>query len=436
MPRVDWLAVPRDFPENGPFFADPAARLIRGGASQRKQDVVIRAILHAIGETNRQFVEIGFNENAQCVGSGSNTCQLWREGWKGLLLDGAHSNASINLHATYLDSGNVAAVLHNHSVPTRVDVLSIDVDSTDIWLLEALLVAGFRPRVIVVEYNSNFPWHAALAFPDAHQFAVRRRADRIQRQRHGAYTGNCYGGSSARALDLLGRAHGYKSVALVSPLDLVMVPAELARRASMGLYSCRDRVGTVGRFAWDQWRNRMFLNESVPLNSYKGRAMHPEEAREIIDWPAWQERRRAGESPERAAAIARRQAHAQLLTLARQGHPCFLALCPGKATCTHQDQARTLKYPEALRPPHQWQHLDAWRRRVEPRRYPWVAYMAQSALNRSWTWADHLRAQSTCAALINQSSFASQWSTRYVHEQCRYLHGSSPLSSQLPFVND
>ena len=39
MPRVDWLAVPRDFPENGPFFADPAARLIRGGASQRKQDV-------------------------------------------------------------------------------------------------------------------------------------------------------------------------------------------------------------------------------------------------------------------------------------------------------------------------------------------------------------------------------------------------------------
>ena len=54
--RFDWLSVPRDFPEHGPFFTDPTARLIRGGASQRKQDVVIRAILHGIGEANRQFV--------------------------------------------------------------------------------------------------------------------------------------------------------------------------------------------------------------------------------------------------------------------------------------------------------------------------------------------------------------------------------------------
>ena len=201
----------------------------------------------------------------------------------------------------------------------------------------------------------------------------------------------------------------------------------------MGLYSCRDRVGTVGRFALDQWRNQMFLNESVPLNSYKGRAMHPDEAREMIDWHVWRERRVAGDSVERAAAVARRHAHAQLVTLAHQGHACFLALCPRKGACVRQDHARTLKYPEALRPRSQWQHLDVWRRKVEPHRYPWVAYMAQSALNRSWTWADHLRAQSDCAAVSKpSSSTALQRSTHHVHEKCRYLHGSSPLSAQLP----
>ena len=132
LPALSWLEVPRDFPEKGPFFADRASHRIRGGRSQGKQDVIARAIFRAIGAQNRRFVEIGFNENEQCVGSGSNTCQLWLDGWTGLLLDAAHSNASIGLHSETLDSRNVASVLRKHSVPTQVDFLSIDVDSVDI----------------------------------------------------------------------------------------------------------------------------------------------------------------------------------------------------------------------------------------------------------------------------------------------------------------
>ena len=68
-------------------------------SSQSWQACVLRTIFKAIGTRNRQFVEVGFNSPSQCAGSGSNTCALWRdEGWQGLLLDGANSNLSINLH--------------------------------------------------------------------------------------------------------------------------------------------------------------------------------------------------------------------------------------------------------------------------------------------------------------------------------------------------
>ena len=116
MAPTSWLDVPRDFPERGPFYADTATHPLGGHKSQGGQDVVVRAIFRAIGETNRQFVELGFNEPAQCVGSGSNTCRLWLDGWSGVLLDATFSNASIGLHQVMLSSDNVARVLSERGV--------------------------------------------------------------------------------------------------------------------------------------------------------------------------------------------------------------------------------------------------------------------------------------------------------------------------------
>ena len=49
--------------------------------------------------TNRFFVESGYDSDTLEGGGGSNTLQLRRAGWHGLLLDLQHQNASINLHA-------------------------------------------------------------------------------------------------------------------------------------------------------------------------------------------------------------------------------------------------------------------------------------------------------------------------------------------------
>ena len=40
--------------------------------------------------------------------------------------------------------------------PRDVDYVSIDVDSIDVWLLRALLLGDYRPRILSVEFNPNF----------------------------------------------------------------------------------------------------------------------------------------------------------------------------------------------------------------------------------------------------------------------------------------
>ena len=39
---------------------------------------------------------------------------------------------------------------------TSFDLLSVDTDSYEFFMLEAILEAGYVPRVIIVEYNANF----------------------------------------------------------------------------------------------------------------------------------------------------------------------------------------------------------------------------------------------------------------------------------------
>ena len=134
--------------------------------SQGGQDGVLQAIFDAIGVTNRFYVEFGFNCDTIDGGSGPNIAQLHARGWRGLLLDGAFSNPSINLHKRFLTSDNVCAVFNSFSVPYEPDYVSIDVDSTDLWLMRSVM-AGYRPRVVTCEFNSSFGLEHAITHENA-----------------------------------------------------------------------------------------------------------------------------------------------------------------------------------------------------------------------------------------------------------------------------
>ena len=148
--------------------------------SQNEEDGLILAILDSVGVARRTFVEIGSG------GSGGNSAVLAHElGWAGLMVEASkhgaatarerfrHNPRVVVLHksATF---ENINSLIKQAGFGGEVDLLSIDVDSTDYWLFDALDIDRIvRPRLIVTEYNAHFGPTRAVTLPnDKRPFAA------------------------------------------------------------------------------------------------------------------------------------------------------------------------------------------------------------------------------------------------------------------------
>jgi len=122
--------------------------------SQNGEDGLLLGLLDILGMENssRTYVEFGVESGVQC-----NT-RILREalGFSGLSMDGGHQNERINLQQEFITESNIIALFEKYSVPGNVDVLSVDVDMFDFWILSRILQNGkYRPRIIIVETNPS-----------------------------------------------------------------------------------------------------------------------------------------------------------------------------------------------------------------------------------------------------------------------------------------
>jgi hypothetical protein len=134
--------------------------------SQNGEDGVLQEIFQRIAASTRFFVEIGSSVN-------ESNCLLLADafGWRGFILeadDGEYrglstkyaNSASVRVVQALVQPENVDRLLANGGVPAEFDLLSIDVDGNDYWIWHDL--EDFRPRVVVIEYNSSLPSHRNL----------------------------------------------------------------------------------------------------------------------------------------------------------------------------------------------------------------------------------------------------------------------------------
>jgi hypothetical protein len=161
-------------------------------ASQNGEDGVLLALFDRLGTTDRFFVEVGDDAEDDYNGAFLAEC-----GWRGLRLgrSGVSKNPRVAAHQERVTAENVNELLRRHGVPAEFDLLSIDLDGNDYWVWKAL--DGYRPRVVVVEYNASVP-------PD------QRRA--IPYQPDFVWDGSDHYGASLLALRELGRRKGYELV--------------------------------------------------------------------------------------------------------------------------------------------------------------------------------------------------------------------------------
>lgn len=126
------------------------------GFSQSDEDGITLEIIKRMGLQNGFFVEFG-------VGTGveNNTIILLALGWNGAWFGGENiafdisNSVKLKYEKVWITKDNILK-LYN-SLAMDADVISIDLDGNDIYLVEELLLNGVNPKLFIVEYNAKFP---------------------------------------------------------------------------------------------------------------------------------------------------------------------------------------------------------------------------------------------------------------------------------------
>jgi len=132
--------------------------------SQSDEDGIISEIFRRIGTTNRVFVEFGAE-----TGLENNTHLLLEQGWSGLWIEGCPDYAGavraqyrdeltrgrLKFIEQYVNRNNINGLIQSAGISGDIDFLSVDIDSNDYHVFEAINV--IRPRLVCLEHNHCFP---------------------------------------------------------------------------------------------------------------------------------------------------------------------------------------------------------------------------------------------------------------------------------------
>ena len=147
--------------------------------SASDEDGILLYLFSIFGTATRTFVDIG----AAGI-EGSNTANLVvNHGWHGLHIDGSRSALAFAeqfyrsrtrsrpfppaTHTGFVDSENVNQLLEDYGYRGEIDLLSIDIDSTDYWVWQAINVVS--PRVVIMEFQAALG-EQSLTIPNTKTF--------------------------------------------------------------------------------------------------------------------------------------------------------------------------------------------------------------------------------------------------------------------------
>jgi hypothetical protein len=159
---------------------NPVARCGGKVFSQNDEDGITLEILRRIGKRDGVFAEFGVGN-----GTENNTLALAAAGWSGfwvgwepLAFDcnpGKVAEPNFTYRKEWIKRSNIQELYSKglQSIGREVcDLISLDLDGNDFYLVEELIGSGVRPAVFIVEYNAKFrpPIKFKIAYDEQHQW--------------------------------------------------------------------------------------------------------------------------------------------------------------------------------------------------------------------------------------------------------------------------
>jgi len=189
--------------------------------SQFGEESIFDYIFSKIG-TDKILVDLG----AGGLGSKmSNTQYLIDRGWKGLRVDG-EQDPNRDIKQEFITAENINDILNKYNTPKSIDLLSIDLDGNDYWILKAILESNYSPRVIINEFNGCL--------------AENQRQVMKYNPNH-TWGENDYYGASFEAFRHLLRAFGYTLVHQVATTNMLFIREDIVPQADYGVSYVRNQ---------------------------------------------------------------------------------------------------------------------------------------------------------------------------------------------------
>jgi hypothetical protein len=135
------------------WILDMSARHEKQIFSQYGEDGITEYIINNLPSpaTVKTYVEFGVQTGIEC-----NT-RFLRENynWSGLMMDGGTEQPEIGLYREMVHPDNVVFLFEKYGVKKKFGVFSEDTNYADYYIWRSVLDAGYRPRILIGEHNSN-----------------------------------------------------------------------------------------------------------------------------------------------------------------------------------------------------------------------------------------------------------------------------------------
>lgn len=136
--------------------------------SQHEEQHIIQSLLeqHKIRPV---AVEIGINTGAHGDGTTlqGNTVFLKSRGWKCVWIDRQTRHKDVTTKTVYPE--NITSIIAENLHDSKIGIFSIDIDSEDWYVVQAMLQQDIRPEIFVCETNSYLDPMEDLVMPLGHR---------------------------------------------------------------------------------------------------------------------------------------------------------------------------------------------------------------------------------------------------------------------------
>lgn len=134
--------------------------------SQNGEDGIIEQLCNELNISKGWFCEFGAWDGKYL----SNCYNLLDKGWHGIMIEGDNTKfndlrktrekypdqiVAINKYVEIMGKNSLDNILNDSPIPKDFELLSIDIDGADYYIWESL--KQFKPKIVIVEVNSNYP---------------------------------------------------------------------------------------------------------------------------------------------------------------------------------------------------------------------------------------------------------------------------------------